>query len=56
MKGLLIFDKEFVKPGRDIFERSLDDDSIFAKFLGKTINTWTDTLFENTERVKALSK
>ena len=57
VKDSFAFPDEIVKKDSEFFMRSLDVGSPFTNILPEEIiNIWTNTLFENTERVVSLSK
>ena len=57
VKDLFPFAEEIVEQDSECFMGSLYGDSLFTNILlEETINVCTNTLFENTERIKSLSK
>ena len=57
VKGSFVFAEEIAEKDSEFFMGSLDDDSLFTNTqLEETFDNGTNTLFENTKRVEALSK
>ena len=57
VKGSFVFAEKIAEKDSEFFMGSLDDDSLFTNTqLEETFDIGTNTLFENTKRVEALSK
>ena len=57
VKGSFAFAEKIAEKDSEFFMGSLDDDSLFTNTqLEETFDNGTNTLFENTKRVEALSK
>ena len=57
MKNSFAFAVEIVEHDSEFLMRSLDVDSLFTNIpLEETIDVWTNTLFQNTERLVSLLK